>query len=240
MVVGPNKKKFRLDSSVLTTKSMNFNTMLNPKIVEGRQLITEGHRLIAKGHLLIANEDDIESMDFIFTTIHHAFDVFSNPVFSNPKEIPFFEILVAANKYGLVFAVKNTLLLALFAETADEDTLKGMSGEKLWKLTMASAFVEDAAAFKAVTRALVLHQQGEYLDFAELWYFTELFALRVCGECGSNHSEDRVLMRRVLSKFRKEASLLQTASNARATLGMQKQIEPRWSKVPGRVHNWCS
>ncbi|KAH0432378.1 BTB/POZ domain-containing protein [Colletotrichum camelliae] len=151
MVVGPNKKEFRLDSCILTTTPMSFNHLLGPNIVEGCRLIAEGRQLIANEQPVKIDlpEDDVESMDFIFRTIHDPFDVFFDP-----KDFPFFEILVAAQKYFLVFAIKNAFRTILLAAIAEQDTLKGMSGEKLWKFAMASAFVEDAAAFKAATRAL--------------------------------------------------------------------------------------
>ncbi|KAI8234128.1 hypothetical protein K4K57_001078 [Colletotrichum sp. SAR 10_99] len=120
-------------------------------------------------------EDDVKSMCFIFRAIYHHFDAFHNA-----KDIPFFEILIAADKYDLIHAIKHAFHHALAAAFGKEDILKKMLGVKLWKFTMAAAFVKDITVFNTATRIFVLHWEYGFLDFAKEWYFDEVFAFHVC------------------------------------------------------------
>ncbi|KAJ0364587.1 hypothetical protein COL154_004967 [Colletotrichum chrysophilum] len=177
MVVGPEKKEFRLHSFFLKTTSKVFKAMLGPNFAEGQQLNAneaKGNRAPVKIDL---PEDDVNSMGFIFRAIHHHFDAFHNA-----KGIPFFEILVVADKYDLIHAIKHAFHHALAAAFGKEDILKKMLGVKLWKFTMAAAFVKDATAFNTATRIFVLHWEHGFLDFAKQWYFNEVFAFHVCGK----------------------------------------------------------
>ncbi|CAI0652220.1 unnamed protein product [Colletotrichum noveboracense] len=190
MVVGPKKKKFRLHSLILKMTSKVFRAMLGLNFAEGQQLIaneTTGSREPGKINL---PEDDVESMDFIFKTLHHQFDALENP-----EDLPFFEILVAADKYDLLSAIKHAFRHALAAVVEEGETLAQMCSEGLWKLAMAAAFVENSPAFKAATRALILHCNERYLDYAEQWFLNETFAFHACAaiEEARASSKDRMM-----------------------------------------------
>ncbi|KAJ3958978.1 hypothetical protein N0V92_004405 [Colletotrichum tropicale] len=177
VVVGPKKNGFRLHSLILKMTSKVFRAMLGPNFAEGQQLIanlTTGSREPGKINL---PEDDVKSMGFIFKTLHHQFDALENT-----EDIPFFDILVAADKYDLLSAIKYAFRHALAAVVEEEEPLEQMCSEGLWKLAMAAAFVENSPAFKAATRALILHCNERYLDYAEQYFLNEAFAFRVCGK----------------------------------------------------------
>ncbi|KAF5500552.1 hypothetical protein CGCS363_v006528 [Colletotrichum siamense] len=176
MVVGPEKKEFRLHSFFLKTTSKVFRAMLGPNFAEGQHLNANQAKSNRAPVKIDLPEDDVKSMCFIVRAIHHHFDAFHNA-----KNIPFFEILVAAEKYDLIHAIKHAFHHALAAAFGKEDTLKKMLGVKLWKFTMAAAFVKDATAFNTATRIFVLHWEHGFLDFAKQWYFNEVFAFHVCG-----------------------------------------------------------
>ncbi|KAF4927623.1 hypothetical protein CGCVW01_v002324 [Colletotrichum viniferum] len=177
IAAGPKKKNFRLHSLILKMTSKVFRAMLGPNFAEGQQLIanvTTGSREPGKINL---PEGDVESMGFIFKTLHHQFDALENP-----EDLPFFEILVAADKYDLLSAIKHAFRHALAAVVEEGETLAQMCSEGLWKLAMAAAFVENSPAFKAATRALILHCNERYLDYAEQWFLNETFAFHACGK----------------------------------------------------------
>ncbi|KAF4905178.1 hypothetical protein CGCF415_v001363 [Colletotrichum fructicola] len=186
MVVGPEKKEFRLHSFFLKTTSKVFKAMLGPNFAEGQQLNANGAQGNRTPVKIDLPEDDVKSMCFIFRAIHHHFDAFHNA-----KDIPFFEILVAADKYDLIHAIKHAFHHALAAAFGKEDTLKKMLGVKLWKFAMAAAFVKDTTAFKTATRIFVLHWEHDFLDFAKVYYFNEVFAFHVCAALERNRSDCR-------------------------------------------------
>ncbi|KAF4806145.1 hypothetical protein CGCSCA5_v014680 [Colletotrichum siamense] len=168
MVVGPEKKEFRLHSFFLKTTFKVFKAMLGPNFAEGQQLNAneaKGNRAPVKIDL---PEDDVNSMD-----------------------IPFFEILVAADKYDLIHAIKHAFHHALAAAFGKEDILEKMLGVKLWKFATAAAFVKDATAFNTATHIFVLHWEHGFLDFAKEWYFNEVFAFHVCAALERNRSDCR-------------------------------------------------
>ncbi|EQB57455.1 BTB/POZ domain-containing protein [Colletotrichum gloeosporioides Cg-14] len=173
MVVGSEQNEFRLYSLFLKTTSKVFKAMLGPNFAEGQQLIASGNREPIKIDL---PQDDVESMEFIFRVIHHQFDALHNP-----EDFPFFEILVAADKYDLLPAIKYAFHHALAAVVEREQTLEQMCCEDLWKLAMAAAFVTSAPAFKAATRALIFHCDEGYLVYAKEWSLNEVFALQACA-----------------------------------------------------------
>lgn len=105
MAVGPKKKNFRLHSLILKMTSKVFRAMLGPNFAEGQQLIanvTTGSRKPGLPGKINLPEDDVKSMGFIFKTLHHQFDALESP-----EDIPFFDILIAADKYDLIAPIKH-------------------------------------------------------------------------------------------------------------------------------------
>ncbi|KAJ0290063.1 hypothetical protein COL940_001168 [Colletotrichum noveboracense] len=94
MIVGPDKRKFRVHSVMLKSASKVFKAMLSPNFAEGRRLRNNGHHGdITKIEL---PEDNDGGMSAIFHLLHHRVEKLPDPM---PAAV-FYQLGIAADKWG--------------------------------------------------------------------------------------------------------------------------------------------
>ncbi|KAJ0325996.1 hypothetical protein Brms1b_000213 [Colletotrichum noveboracense] len=107
MIVGPDKRKFRVHSVMLKSASKVFKAMLSPNFAEGRRLRNNGHHGdITKIEL---PEDNDGGMSAIFHLLLHRVEKLPDPM---PAAV-FYQLGIAADKYDLFRHTYSRLGLVL-------------------------------------------------------------------------------------------------------------------------------
>ncbi|KAJ4129015.1 hypothetical protein NW768_007544 [Fusarium equiseti] len=145
LVVGPEQTKLRVSSALLMAASKPFSVMLGKNWKEGHDM-----RSRDEPYHLSMPEDDAAALRVICCIIHYQNDKI-------PQTFPAIEVLevaIAADKYDMVNAMK-------FAS----DTwlrVPGKDTEILITLAAAAYLLENAQAFRNITKALVINCLGPY------------------------------------------------------------------------------
>ncbi|KAK0716101.1 hypothetical protein B0H67DRAFT_554487 [Lasiosphaeris hirsuta] len=135
MVVGKEKRRMRVHSVILSAASPVFKVMFGPNFSEGNHLSTVDPKEIP---LPKDNEDALQT---IFYIVHFRPDAINDP----PSPDLLLQVAIAANKYGFVNALKHPLQ-AWINDSAIQEP------EKLWKLVMASFWIQKEDYFKSTTK----------------------------------------------------------------------------------------
>ncbi|KAL3305848.1 BTB/POZ domain-containing protein, partial [Colletotrichum asianum] len=175
MIVGPDKRKFRVHSVMLKSASKVFKAMLGPNFAEGRRLRNNGHHGdITKIEL---PEDNDGGMSAIFHLLHHRVEKLPDPM---PAAV-FYQLGIAADKYDLVSTLKYTIIGAIYRAINDGRELKDMRMLDVWYLAITAACFDDAANFATLTHALVWYCDTHFVHLAEEAATDDSFAYRLCG-----------------------------------------------------------
>ncbi|CAD6447383.1 3515e734-4505-45d6-ba75-2626f65c932a [Sclerotinia trifoliorum] len=149
LVVGPEKKRFRLRSLSLKVASKPFLVMFGPHWQEGRDLLNH------EGPMeLSLPEDNSAALEIIFTIIHHQ----NNKVFRAIPARRVLDVAITTDKYDFINAMKlaSEALLRTKKRGADD----------LMFLAAAAYLFQNAQAFKKITKALILKYPAPYLNLA--------------------------------------------------------------------------
>lgn len=187
MVVGPDKEMIQVHSFILKSASKAFHAMLNTQLEALQKQHLKGD-IASKPLEIELPDDDADAMNAIFSIIHHR-----NDRLPDPKETPYFEIAVAADKYDLMVALQYTIQGAMGALVTDEEDVEDMPPEQMWKLAMAASYFGCGPAFRCATRCLVLFHTDSFVQLAEVWSLDDLTSLRVSGKVLS--TDKRALQR---------------------------------------------
>ncbi|KAJ0364585.1 hypothetical protein COL154_004965 [Colletotrichum chrysophilum] len=175
MIVGSDKRKFRIHSVMLKSASKVFKAMLGPNFAEGRRLRNNGHHGdITKIEL---PEDNDGGMSAIFHLLHHRVEKLPDPM---PAAV-FYQLGIAADKYDLVSTLKYTITGAIYRAINDGRELKDMRMLDVWYLAITSACFDDAANFATLTHVLVWYCDTHFVHLAEEAATDDSFAYRLCG-----------------------------------------------------------
>ncbi|KAE9575726.1 hypothetical protein CGMCC3_g8488 [Colletotrichum fructicola] len=175
VIVGPDKRKFRVHSIMLKSASKVFNAMLGPNFAEGRQLRNDS--LHGENTEIKLPEDNAYGMSTIFHLLHHRVDKLPNPM---PAAL-LFQLGIAADKYDLVSTLKYTITGAIHRAINDGRGLKDMRMLDVWYLAITAACFDDATNFATLTHVLVWYCDVHFVHLAEEAATDELFAYRLCG-----------------------------------------------------------
>ncbi|KAK1848945.1 BTB/POZ-like protein [Colletotrichum chrysophilum] len=175
MIVGSDKRKFRIHSVMLKSASKVFKAMLGPNFAEGRRLRNNGHHGdITKIEL---PEDNDGGMSAIFHLLHHRVEKLPDPM---PAAV-FYQLGIAADKYDLVSTLKYTITGAIYRAINDGRELKDMRMLDVWYLAITAACFDDAANFATLTHVLVWYCDTHFVHLAEEAATDDSFAYRLCG-----------------------------------------------------------
>lgn len=159
------QKRIRVHSLVLRTASPYFAILLGPNFAEGQNLSSESPKDIP------VHENDPTFLEIILNVIHFRTDAVPDP----PDPALVLELAIATDKYDFIRALKLTFQSWLRCDRASDT--KGW-----WRLAIASAWVKDDLAFKALTRELVYRYEGAFDDLGEVNKMPPNFASRFLGE----------------------------------------------------------
>ncbi|TEA22185.1 hypothetical protein C8034_v002166 [Colletotrichum sidae] len=218
MNVGPHpSKKFRVHSSILKAASKVFSAMLGPNFAEGQQLLVDGRQDPATIKL---PEDDSMAMEAIFNILHHHINHLPEP-----KEIVYYEIAIAANKYDLAPHIRYIMLGTMTDFVNDFDKIKhNMETRQVWQLAMASAYFGHAHAFKVFTKWLVINTSDDLSIFTHTNNLNQVLALKTCIYIEVQRKECRQLV------FDKIMEVCSTTDGERRTLtfDLRETEEDNW------------
>ncbi|KAI9649487.1 hypothetical protein NHQ30_002063 [Ciborinia camelliae] len=149
LVVGPEKKKFRVHSLFLKAASKPFFAMFRPDWKEGHDMLDQN------GPAEVSlPEDNATALEIILAIIHHQ----KNKVPQTLAASDVLEVAVTADKYDFVDALKLAIGNWLHP---DEKEVRD-----LMRLAAAAYLFRDARAFKKITKALILEHENSYLDLS--------------------------------------------------------------------------
>ncbi|KAL6825177.1 hypothetical protein V8C40DRAFT_245748 [Trichoderma camerunense] len=149
LIVGPEKAKLRVRSMFLRAVSKPFSAMFRPDWKEGRDLLD-----CDRPTEIPLPEDNAAALKIICSVIHHQ----NSEV---PRTLAAGDVLavaVAADKYDCIMAL----------EFASERWLRPSGDEagNLMLLTAAAYLLQNAQAFKELTKALILDYKDPYLTLS--------------------------------------------------------------------------
>lgn len=149
LVVGSENVRLRVHSLTLKATSKPFSALLGPNWKEGRDLLDEDGFVE-----LLLPEDNAMAMEYICAIIHHKNKMLSTTM--TPDD--FLEVVVTADKYDFVDALTF----------ASESWLRprNTNADELMALTAAAYALQNAQAFRDLTKALVLNHGGSYLSLS--------------------------------------------------------------------------
>ncbi|TEY61619.1 hypothetical protein BOTCAL_0166g00240 [Botryotinia calthae] len=149
LVVGPEKKRFRVHSLFLKAASKPFLAMFRPEWQEGQSLLHQNGP-----EEIELPDDDAAALEIILAMIHHKNDEISENITASRV----LEIAILSDKYDFLNAMKLASNTLLQHDTKDESDLM--------RLVVAAYLFRNARAFKNITKTLVLDYHGPYYDVA--------------------------------------------------------------------------
>lgn len=147
LIVGPAKWKMRVQSLILRAVSKPFSAMLGPNWKEGRQKPAADAPME-----LQLPDDDAVGMKYLCAVMHHQNKMI-------PATLPVQDVLniaVLADKYDFVDAFSFTSAAWLLPGNKE--------ARDLMTLAAAASWFQNAQAFKAITKALIVDYGDSYLD----------------------------------------------------------------------------
>lgn len=163
-LVGDEKRRFRVSSSVLTSTSTVFKKMFGPDFLEGQTLQKYKHVEVP------LPEDDPESMLIILYVLHWRNS--SVPVTLPSKQIR--SIAILSDKYDLNIPMKLAVHQWLNQNPPVTDP------KELWVLTNVAYAFQDEIAFATITSAFILHYARSYGTFGVDEELNPDAAARIC------------------------------------------------------------
>ena len=145
LVVGSEKVKLRVNSMFLKTASRPFLAMFEPVWNKGNMLGRDESTEIP------LPEDDASALQIICAIIHHQSKLLPQTLTASDV----LGIAITADKYDCLDALKFASTNWLQPHNRDVNSLI--------RLTAAAYIFQDAAAFKRITKALILNHGGTYL-----------------------------------------------------------------------------
>ncbi|KFX99975.1 hypothetical protein V490_01553 [Pseudogymnoascus sp. VKM F-3557] len=151
LVIGPEEARLCVHSFLLQAASKVFKAMFGPHFKEGQRSDLDG----SKKEVLLP-EDDADVMTVVCAVIHHRNDL--TPGQMLPSEV--LQIAVVADKYDCRVALKHATHHWL-------DHRNVGSLKELMQLMTAAYLLNQAAAFSAITYAIIMEHTDSYISFAQ-------------------------------------------------------------------------
>ncbi|KAI2481028.1 btb poz domain-containing protein [Pyrenophora tritici-repentis] len=149
-VVGPQKKKMRVCSVILSNASACFRTMFGPHFAEGKNLKSNDPKEIPM------RDDDADALEILCNVIHLRNDAV--PQSLSPTDV--FGVAVAADKFGCAVALKYASTVWLNPKGVKEIS-------DLCYLMIAAYILDNPQAFSDITLAMIFSHVGSYLSLAD-------------------------------------------------------------------------
>jgi hypothetical protein len=158
LVIGPDAEclRIRVNSVTLKAASPVFSAMLSPHWKEGKDLLE------ARGPVvLLLPDDDSEALHLIFSVLYHRYEFVPDPMDSKML----LRIAIMSDKYDFTKALKFPCERWLRNRPEKSPTaIEEFDIGDVMRLTAASYQFRNAAAFKELTRVLILSHGASYLD----------------------------------------------------------------------------
>ncbi|KAK3937431.1 hypothetical protein QBC46DRAFT_392642 [Diplogelasinospora grovesii] len=151
LVIGPEKKRFRVHSLLLCAASPVFRVMLdNQFFQEGGARSPEAPKNVA------LPEDDAEALEIILNVLHYRADEVDDPL--APASV--LRVAIATDKYDLTPSLKLVIRDWLKCDGVTDAT-------ELWQLAIAACWLGNDIAFEAITRSLLQRYGGSFIKLGE-------------------------------------------------------------------------
>lgn len=168
LIVGPEKTQIKVNSQFLSAASKPLRAMFKPEWESAN-----GLKLPGEPYSVLLPEDDPAVMQVICAVIH-----LQNHMV--PKDLPvplIFSVAVTADKYDCIRALK-------FASNSWCHPEKNHTINDLFTLAAAAYLFEDAAAFKSITKQMILIHKGPFAPVPSL-DVEAIMDWRFLGECAA-------------------------------------------------------
>lgn len=150
LVVGLEKRKLQVNSSVLKNASKVFNAMFGPHFSEGQNLLGNSPNEVSMP------DDNADALTIICRILHLRNDLIPDSLTSS--EI--LQIAIAADKFDCVMRLKFHTAQWLNPGNT-QDTLE------LGRLLVASYILDNACAFEQLTLAMIVRSKDSYIPLAD-------------------------------------------------------------------------
>lgn len=150
LVVGPDRRRFKLESQELIKASDVFAAMFRPEFDEGRRLRE------ANGEPIEVDLPDDEP--FAIEKLCRL--LYGHVIFGVNEPVTVLLLAVTAHKYNMVGVVYLSLLV-------DGPISTCAKPRELWDLLVASYLVKDSLAFKKVSGRLIAKYPGPFIDLPD-------------------------------------------------------------------------
>ncbi len=161
--IGPEKKRFRVHTGVLSNASKAFRALLGPHFREGQDTMED----------ISLPEDDPEILEIIFNVVH----IRNNAIPSRLAPQKLFQLAISADKWGFMEAFR-------FSSSQWLDPQNTTSTEEL-ACFMASAYLfNNAYWFERITKRMIFYHADSYLSLVHL-QICEFVPFQILGELPS-------------------------------------------------------